>query len=254
MKNIYLGAYWKGDKSTAQQFLMKSFYFIQDLREFFQDYFPELNIVTPAGDFIPFPDQLSVYKETILPLLYNEEAWYFYPDGSRKNEIALETTCDSGFDIQCFFENEDDAVSISIQGGQHKIIAPDGHIYGHLVPNRVLIEYAMINTDLQGYDLNYRLLKQVIETWQPAHALITSNEMFTQTRQDGEDFSVGWINYIKSLPSVVVLPETIRVERLGNQRIFTISEVFPVIEDPQVRARVLELKGTLNATGALQWS
>lgn len=245
MEEFYLGAYWKNDYSTADEYLSKSFNFIQEIIPLFFNY-DKISIIDKNGKMLPFPDSIDEYKKISLPLVYNNDAWYFQPDGIRDKVITPNSICDMGFYKEYFFENDADAISVSINGGKHVTKSPEGIEYGSDVPNSLVISFPSDKSnEFSDYEFVKNLLIKVIEHWNPQQSIVTSHEFSNRLEPDDITyFYIGWLNYFKDPKVMLVLPSDIEKEKIDGGVLFSLSKEIHNSEDTNLVNKAMQIRET----------
>lgn len=249
-EDFHLAVYWKNQAINLNSYLDFSYNYLTYLGEIYSEY--ELKILNSSNKLVPFIFNINEYKELMLSIVYNPDAWYYDEKGNRHEEIKLEYKCDSGFYSQYYLENEDKVININIRGGQHKVIAPNGHIYGDSIPNSVIVYFPRDNA-LRNINTIHNIFKYSIQLWNPEYGLITSDEFIESTYDIDNDFHVGWINYFKKYSKESVFLNNYKLDFLGEGAIISLIDTIPEALDNRLIQSAIRLRDILNKEGMLSW-
>lgn len=221
-QNLFIGAYWKEDHSTAKDYLLKSFEFISELKSVLND-FDHVQIVDVNAGLIPFPGSKQLYLDKMLDVIYNDDAWYTKPNGERNDEITMDSMCDMGFFGEYLFENEADLFQLTIAAGKHTSISAEGDEYGGQVPNSVVISFPENFKIIENLSLVKKLITAIVSHWNPELAAFTSHELLEKIKNNTA-LAIGWLTYVENDGTKVFhANDKIDTEKLSNGTLISIS-------------------------------
>jgi hypothetical protein len=246
---LYL--YWKDRKLSAAGFIDLLTQYTTLLQSLHQE-FLHLFLLDADSNQIDF-DSLKSTPERFLPLLYNKDAWYIKPDGSRDTNLTLDSFSDSGFycDLFTAIKKSDDPLVISVNIGHHKVSAPDGRLYGNEMPNSVVIKFPAERVPaFFDYAFVKKLFEQSIAFWRPYAGWVTSNEFRSKLKQPGSVFSVGWMSYFDNPAVLGQLDLDVYDKKNG---LIVLDELPVSSKNEQQVTKAVAVRDTLAKAGLYQW-
>jgi hypothetical protein len=245
---LYL--YWQDRKLSAAGFIDLLTKYVALLQSWRPE-FLHLSLLDAHSMEIDF-NSLSHSPELFLPLLFNEDAWYIKPDGSRDTNLTLDSFSDSGFycDLFTATKKSDDPLTISVNIGHHKVSAPDGRVYGNEIPNSVVIKFpAQPVPAFYEYNFVKELFEQSVSFWQPYAGWVTSNEFRSKLKQPGSVFSIGWMSYFNN----AALDQLALDVYEKKNRLIVLDESLVSSKDEQQVAKAVAVRNVLQNAGIFQW-
>lgn len=249
-EDFHLAVYWKNNSINLNSYLDMAYNYIVYLSEIYDEY--ELKILNDSNKLVPFIFNRNEFKELMMSIVYNSDAWYFDDKGNRHEEIKFEYKCDSGFYSQYYLENDGKVINVNIRGGQHRVIASNGHIYGDSIPNSVIVYFPKDNK-LRDINIIQKVFKRTIQLWTPEYGLITSDEFIDNTFDIDNDFHIGWINYFKKLTKKNTFWNKQKIDFQNEGAIISFVETFPEKIDNELIQEAIRLRYILNKEGFLKW-
>lgn len=246
----HLGSYWKEDKTTTGTYLDRVYQYLSRLLAEFKHY--DLMIIGDQGE-VPFPDNPEEFKTYMLPIIYNEDAWYIDKEGNRSTEIHLNSVCDSGFYSQYNLEKGNELIQINIRGGCHRVKSPEGYTYGSSMPNSVIMYFPTESLSTIDFISLKHIFLYTIKAWQPENAFVVSDEFLDETYDQENDFQIGWLNYFNDFPKEIPLPEDVDYEAVEKGVLISLIKKIPESTSAELVNKGLTIKNILNQFDMLNW-
>jgi hypothetical protein len=186
--DVYTGLYWMDRKTSCSEAVE----LISCTLKLLEEQIPRLRwlCIDKDEELVSAPAALTT--DFMMPAMYNNDAWYFHPDGTKDNQITTDAYCDSGYHASFFYDYGELAISVSFSIGHHKVITKDGHEYGHQITNCVIVDFPADEL-FRNYQKMYDIFKALVNIWQPQVGWVTSQE-FRDT-VGYEETLIGWMNY-----------------------------------------------------------